>query len=120
MLRSAFLAVVGAVVGAIAAVVYLASTVVEVPQPIAPGRWFTSYLRDWMKSHEITDEDDATSGLVLGAESGEWIWVTNTPEWDRGWFEERGVGFPARWVPYAALEDLEPHDDGDTIRLPGL
>lgn len=86
---------------------------------LAPGPWFQAYLYDWMKAHGTLDPTDATSGIARGAESGDFIWATATPEWDRDWFHSHGWHFPAKWVPfyYLATSEGEP---GDACTLRGL
>lgn len=86
---------------------------------LAPGPWFQAYLFDWMKAHGTLDPNDATSGIAKGAASGDFIWATATPEWDRDWFHAHGWRFPPKWVPfqYLATSEGEP---GDACTLRGL
>lgn len=86
---------------------------------LQPGNWFQAYLCDWMLDHNITDVQDVTSGIARGAESGDCIWVTSTPEWDEKWFNAHGWKFPQRWVPFHYLADCggEP---GGPCELRGL
>lgn len=89
------------------------------PFDVQPGPWFQAYLADWMIAHDLSDPDLATSGLARGMTSGDYIWVTETPEWDRGWFNAHGWEFPAKWVPfqYLAMAEGEP---GGPCYLRGL
>lgn len=87
--------------------------------PLQPGRWFGFYLSEWMNAHEVTDQDSVTSGIAVGAETGEYIWATATPEWDAEWFASRGYRFPRRWVPFYFLGFSEG-EPGDECRLRGL
>lgn len=87
--------------------------------PLEPGAWFRFYLSDWMTDHEVTDPDNVTSGIAVGADTGEYIWATATPEWDAEWFADRGYRFPQRWVPFYFLGFSEG-EPGDECRLRGL
>lgn len=72
---------------------------------VVPGAWFDEYLEAWRVAHDIPkDEIGArlSSGIVKGR-NGTYIFVTDTPEWDRGWFESRGYHFPTRWVTFESL-----------------
>lgn len=84
-----------------------------------PGPWFQCYLIDWMVAHNVTDPDKATSGIAKGAESGDYIWATATPEWDRDWFNSHGWEFPAKWVPFYYLGN-SIGDPGGPCQLAGL
>ena len=86
---------------------------------LKPGAWFQVYLCDWMLAHNIIDPEHVTSGIARGAESGDYIWATATPEWDNGWFNSHGWRFPQKWVPfhYLATSEGEP---GDPCQLRGL
>lgn len=87
---------------------------------LKPGAWFEVYLMDWMSAHSVNDPDDATSGIAKGADSGDWIWATATPEWDMGWFNSHGWRFPRKWVPFYYLSMSMPGEAGDTLLLRGL
>lgn len=94
----------------VAAVAVLASMMRQRPTvyedfPVRPGPWFKEYLNDWMEAFDIDDTQRVTSGIATGEISGDYIWVTETPEWDRAWFNERGYRFPRKWVPYRFLLD---------------
>lgn len=86
---------------------------------LQPGPWFKYYLSDWMEDHGVTETENAKSGIVTGAETGDYIWVTDTPEWDREWFNDKGFRFPRKWVPFSLMFAVigEP---GDPAKLPGL
>jgi hypothetical protein len=84
-----------------------------------PGPWFEDYLTTWMIEHGVDDPLDATSGIAIGSESGDYIWATATPDWDRDWFKSRGWSFPRKWVPFHYLHSAEG-DPGDSCRLRGL
>lgn len=120
-MRNMFGAVLGFAGGVAATLWYLANRTVYVtiPEDFGPGDWFGFYLDDWMEDHDVCCADEVTSGFVVGADTGRWIWVTNTPEWDQEWFDEHGGEFPDLWVPYAALEDCDG-EPGSVIKLPGL
>jgi hypothetical protein len=86
---------------------------------IKPGPWFEYYVRDWMEYHKIYDRDSVTSGIVYGAVSGDYIWATNTPEWDRDWFNMHGVEYPRKWVLFEVVESFDG-EPGSPVLLPGL
>lgn len=86
---------------------------------LAPGPWFQTYLFDWMRHHRVLDPNEATSGIARGAETGNYIWATATPEWDLEWFNSHGWRFPARWVPFHFLATAEG-EPGDPCKLRGL
>lgn len=86
---------------------------------LRPGSWFKVYLSDWMEAFDITEVDEVTSGICRGAESGDYIWATATPEWDQLWFNQHGWRFPRKWVPFHYLATAEG-EPGDTCKLRGL
>ncbi|ATN94017.1 hypothetical protein J4U01_gp054 [Mycobacterium phage Kumao] len=86
------------------------------PEP-EPGPWVRDYMADWVANHGLTIPVPA--GWVKGKESGKWLWATNTPEWDRDWFDKRGWRFPRKWVVYNDLK-VYASDSGATIELEGL
>lgn len=118
MIRKLLYTILGFTVGSVAArLIARHSHRVEYDKP---GDWFESYANDWDSAHgEIADPDDVRSGFVRGQVSRLWIWVTETPEWDHGWFTARGGEFPENWVPYQYLVDHGVADD-DGMWLPGL
>lgn len=89
------------------------------PLNIEPGPWFRSYLSDWMTAHGAPYKDNVTSGIVTGEISGEYIWVTATPEWDRDWFNARGFQFPSKWIEYKYMDRVVGEDGGSAL-MPGL
>ena len=90
-----------------------------IPLDIRPGPWFRSYLSDWMDAHGAVYKDHVTSGIVTGELTGEYIWVTATPEWDRDWFNARGFEFPHRWIEYKYMDRVVGEDGGSAL-MPGL
>jgi len=86
---------------------------------VTPGPWFKKYMNDWMEAFDIDDRQQCTSGIVTGEDSGQYIWVTATPEWDVLWFKEHGFRFPRKWVPYKCM-DLVVGEDGGPAMMPGL
>lgn len=91
-----------------------------VPVNLEPGSWFEDYVADWSGAHGVEDPEDVTSGFAVGAVSGDWVWVTNTPEWDRDWLEARGSRFPDKWVPFEFLDSALPSGSAEVVLLPGL
>lgn len=88
-------------------------------QEFRPGGWFEVYLSEWMEYFDIDDRDHVTSGIVKGADSGDFIWCTVTPEWDRDWFNAHGRSFPRKWVHFSVLVDVVGEPD-TPVTLPGL
>lgn len=86
---------------------------------VQPGPWFKKYLNDWMEAFDVDTRRAVTSGIVTGQVSGDYIWVTNTPEWDRDWFEENGFSFPSKWVRYECMNMVVGEDGGPAL-MPGL
>lgn len=56
--------------------------------------WIDEYEADWKKNFPGYN---MASCFVRDAE-GFWVWVTNTPQWDRDWFEKKGWRFPTAWI----------------------
>lgn len=112
------------VVGAVGAVVALAAVNVALERVFAdnrpepqPGPWLQEYAKDWLEAHP--GQRGVTSGFALGAKSKKPIWATNTPEWDRGWFDKRGWRYPHKWVVYDDLQVFAAPSD-KPIELEGL
>jgi hypothetical protein len=70
------------------------------PRPYPPvdnlvgSPWFIEYRSDWQKKYP---QFECASKWVRDTD-GVFVWVTNTPPFDRDWFESRGWRFPARWI----------------------
>lgn len=93
-----------AVLGGFAALIYHRYFSLKDFDPV-PGPWFDEYMEDWRVAHNIPKNEiraRQSSGIVKGR-NGTFIYATDTPEWDRGWFESRGYHFPARWVTFESL-----------------
>jgi len=86
---------------------------------LKPGAWFEYYVHDWMAHHKVYDRDSITSGIVHGEVTGDYIWATSTPEWDRDWFNMHGVEYPRKWVPFQFVLDMDG-EPGSPVILPGL
>lgn len=85
--------------------------------PLKPGPWFMEYASDWgrhfgVKQDELNDK--ITSCLTEGTNG--YVFCTETPEWDREWFNKRGWQFPSRWVAFSILEDYWG-TPGQAVRL---
>lgn len=77
---------------------------ITLTQPdLKPGAWFCYYLGDYMTQHP---GENVVSSSPVELRDGTFMWATNTPEWDRGWFGLRGHEFPNRWMPYNDLAGL--------------
>ena len=71
---------------------------------LRPGPWYCYYMGDYLAAHpEVT----AVKSAVVELEDGVFVWATDTPEWDRGWFASRGWEFPDMWIPYDELQNLD-------------
>lgn len=74
------------------------------PAEIAPGPWYAYYMGDYM----VAFDTDEIHSAIVELKDGTYMWATQTPEWDRDWFEEHlGWEFPEKWVPYT---DLAAHN----------
>lgn len=56
-----------------------------------PGRWWQTYYAQWLDNH---DRDDYQPGGWTRDETLSDWWITDTPDWDRQWFQQRGVRPP--------------------------
>ncbi|WP_131822701.1 hypothetical protein [Mycobacteroides chelonae] len=76
----------------------------ELQEPdLTPGAWFCYYLGDYLVAHP---NEKTVKSSVVELSTGEFVWATETPEWDRDWFEARGFNFPERWTLYSSLAGL--------------
>jgi hypothetical protein len=70
------------------------------PRPTPPvdatqgAPWIDEYEADWRNNFPGYN---MASCFVRDAQ-GFWVWVTNTPQWDRDWFEKKGWRFPTAWI----------------------
>lgn len=70
------------------------------PRPYPPveaewgAPWFAEYQEEWRKQYVNYTFD---SGFVRDL-GGTFIWVTNTPQWDRDFFDRKGWKFPYQWI----------------------
>jgi hypothetical protein len=77
---------------------------VTLTQPdLTPGAWYCYYLGDYLT--DFPDEQ-YTKACPVQWTDGEFVWATDTPEWDRDWFNAHGWEFPARWIPYEQLKSM--------------
>lgn len=87
------------------------------PFDLTPSGWWLDYAKAWGAAHDVPVEVLAakiTSAIVEGTNGI--IWATETPEWDRDWFNSRGYDFPTRWVPHSSLKNV-PGVPGTPVRL---
>lgn len=77
------------------------------PQPI-PGAWFADYAKAWQDQYE----GFPVHSTWVRDENGYWVWVTDTPGFDRVWFDKMGWQFPARWIPVSAQAFYTVGHDG--------
>lgn len=68
---------------------------VALQQPdLTPGQWYWDYCADFFAKMSTVPR------AAVAQDDGGLLWLTDTPEWDRQWFEARGFEFPARWMPF--------------------
>lgn len=83
--------------------------------PLKPGPWYFNYAADYSANFGIPVHQVINHSAVVGATGG-YAWATETPEWDRDWFNRRGYDFPARWLPYEILDGYQGVA-GEPVRL---
>lgn len=83
--------------------------------PLEPGAWFMDYSAEYGRHFNIKPEEVTKRSAIVEGTQG-FVWCTQTPEYDREWFNKRGYDFPNRWLPYAALKDYVGIS-GSTVRL---
>lgn len=65
------------------------------PPPATPGRWFASYHEDWHRDHPgMWEKGEAQAGAFHAGD----VWAGSTLDWDRAWFEARGMSMPRKYV----------------------
>jgi hypothetical protein len=68
------------------------------PQPPIDDKvgapWIDEYNEAWKKQFP----GYTPASCYVRDEKGFWVWVTNTPQFDRNWFDEKGWQFPAAWI----------------------
>lgn len=77
------------------------------PFDLTPSGWWLDYARDWGAAHDIGVDvlaGEITSAVVQGTNG--LVWATETPSWDRDWFNSRGYDFPERWCVYSDLKNV--------------
>ena len=96
------------------------------PQPpiddLVGAPWIDEYNTAWKK--EFPGYEPISN--YVRDERGFWVWVTNTPQFDRNWFDEHGWQFPAAWITGPSQEFYKvgkdnistivalPYEDGTT------
>lgn len=73
------------------------------PQPVAGEKWYPEYANAWEEQYP---DVPCRSCWVRTEEAGEtvWVWVTDTPGFDRAWFDTQGWQFPAKWITAESLQ----------------
>lgn len=67
-------------------------------RPSDSPAWWPTYYAQWLDAHsQGRDEKRLDPGGWTRDERGRDWWVTTTPEWDREWFQRRGVQPPERF-----------------------
>lgn len=56
--------------------------------------WWPTYYADWINAN---DREKLSPGGWTRDDNGHDWWITTTPEWDRQWFQKRGVKPPKRF-----------------------
>jgi hypothetical protein len=69
------------------------------PYPPIPGEvggvdFWTGYNKAWHKAFPT----GALRSTWVRDEDGYWVWVTDTPQWDRDYFDLHGYRFPTAWI----------------------
>lgn len=68
------------------------------PQPpidaIQGAPWIDEYNKAWLEQFP----GYSPISQYVRDERGFWVWVTNTPQFDRNWFDGKGWQFPAAWI----------------------
>lgn len=71
------------------------------PQPPVGQPWYGDYKKDWEENFPNVLSQNGSNGCQsawVRDEKGYWVWITDTPLWDRDWFDKRGWQFPAKWI----------------------
>ena len=71
------------------------------PRPQPPvgqegSTWFAQYAADWRQAFSEFGTD--TTSCWVRDKAGYWVWVTDSPQFDRNWFDDHGWRFPAAWI----------------------
>lgn len=96
------------------------------PQPpiddLVGAPWIDEYNKAWKEQFP----GYTPISEYVRDERGFWVWVTNTPQFDRNWFDGKGWQYPAAWITgpskefYTVGKDLIstivalPNKDGTT------
>lgn len=69
------------------------------PRPTPPvgdngSAWFAEYEKAWLAEYP----GHTISSCWVRDEKGFWVWVTDTPLFDRKWFDDKGWRFPIAWI----------------------
>lgn len=69
------------------------------PQPpisvnIGGAPWIDEYNKAWREQFP----GYTPISQYVRDEKGYWVWVTNSPQFDREWFDKQGWQFPAAWI----------------------
>ena len=74
------------------------------PQPpiseIFGAPWIDEYKIQWREVYKGYEPQSC----YVRDEKGFWVWVTNTPMFDREWFDSNGWQFPAVWITSPSQE----------------
>ncbi|AJD82147.1 hypothetical protein COSMO_75 [Mycobacterium phage Cosmo] len=69
------------------------------PVPTPDPGWWIEYENAWV--NQFSREDTAHMGSWVRAKQGYWVWVTDTPQFDRDFFDAHGFKFPPKWITQA-------------------
>lgn len=83
--------------------------------PLKPGSWWLIYASDYSAYFGIPVDQVIKRSAVIEATHG-YVWATETPSWDRDWFNKHGFHFPERWLPYGILDGYQGIE-GEPVRL---
>lgn len=62
--------------------------------------WFDDYEKAWKEAYPGYDN----GSCWVRDMNSHWVWVTNTPQFDRNWFDGKGWQFPAAWITGPSME----------------
>lgn len=68
------------------------------PQPPVDEKSGAPWIDEYEKSWRAAYPGYEPQSCFVRDEKGYWVWVTNTPQFDRGWFDKKGWQFPAAWI----------------------
>ena len=68
------------------------------PQPPVDSKVGAPWIDDYEKAWRAAYPGYEPQSCFVRDDKGFWVWVTNTPQFDRDWFDNHGWQFPASWI----------------------